>query len=1330
MRVVIFSILCACLGLLSVPTTCSPDSSHFCSVPPFVTVGQKPNVLIILDNSNSMDENFYGWAAGSYNSNSKSVVAKKALKAVINTYRSQLRVGLMGYKYSSPSLLYLYNTAYFASFKPKSYCPNPPSACVSYCRWNDSGNKTTCHDNCIAQNPQFDETYFDEIFTGMPYRAASNTTSRRYRYCSLLYPKTINSTLTNYPATSPPKEPYYSKGFYAHYNSNANRASHFCYASSYSSADSASNYYTCYTSKTGTVDNSTSGFSNNDWSYTSTPTDSDFALGFFNFGKRRAIADLAGQTWFTETILSPTSGFLYSAIGDLTSTSSSGNYTNLMKRLEPCEGNATCYTKSSTQSSSSIIPIVNAGLTPTAGTLTSAIQYLNGTTTGSTPIQSECQKTFIVYVTDGLPSVAYNGTTNYKNPDALMPQVLAKLSALRNLNATIGGTMVKNIDVKTYILGVGLSTEAKLKLDQMARYGGTNGSNNNHAFYADNSTQFENAISAIFSQVGAEVGSAGAVATVSQEINAGDVVVRGAFKAYNAADPNTYTWQGHLESYWPYHGCSDYTTNSTCKTMAGCTWANSNCTGTIYSFQITSNSDNSRFCSDSSYVGGNCTDAAAVLKTQGASPRTIFTSVNGTRKSFEIGNYASLNSLLDNTYDFNGTGSGSVTKGDTLALIKWVRGDNSSATSSRNREGWLLGDIVYSTPVVVGSPSYASAPRTLASAGCGDGTCSGTAAKSCFYCYQNTYLHRDQMTYVGANDGMLHGFTLGKYSNSTGDYIFDPSLNATLGAYLGKEKWAYIPSNLLSMLQNLAKPTYGTASGCSHNYMVDLSPQSWDVRLYNSTLMYPTWRTILLGGERDAGDVYFSLDVTNPSNGTLVYEHSVLKNFPGTSNTVFGNSTWINRNYNYLKTLALTRSLPVMARFGTGNSTQYAAISGGGVRDFRPDLVSLSTSNSTATLKRRTGWWYLYYPTFRAVALNGTDLWQSTWQGLLGQSAYRSYFKVDNATTTTYVKPWAVSNVAAYDVFGANKVAVSLGSTTDGFQDVAYAGDLNGTFYTLVLKGQNSTGPAPRCVMARKVKSIPSTAKANYYRGSRQPITVTPVAAYDTDGNLRVYFGTGKFDNVAGAVYDDKVDNATMTFYCMVENLNSTSVVCSGNSTIVSTPIPVYTKCTASSDTHYWVKNSTTPSGDSCFKCSLDLTTAGERLTDSALVAAGYVFFTAFVPDPDVCSPSGNSSLYVVDYECGPLANSSVIGGANAHLNVGSTSWSSGGAGTSAVAALKVALGRGMASRPVLDSSGTNLLIQTSENKLIRISVDLTDAKRSTIRGWTTGPYNTSTTSP
>ena len=1370
MNAVVVSILCLVISVFALPVSCPAGP---CDVPPFISVGgKKPNVLIILDNSNSMDENFYGSAVGSYSTASKSVIARRALNSIINTYRSRLNIGLMGFKINTPGNYKLHDSPYFVSYQPKSFCTSNDTttltACVNYCQaYNATGMNstvlaygTTCKSGCNQTNSLFDQTYFDEIITNY-----GRHTEQRNRYCSLVYPKTLALPNPNGSGST-----LYVKGSYPFYSS-SNQGIRFCYADTYYPIDGNYNSnYLEYAAKNNTSD-AYSGYSTYKDHGGFTPTDSDFALGFKNFG-RRMTWYYVGPTWYVNS--SPGDGYLFNDVKAVDAVNGATAYANLMVKLNTFQ-NATSpqdyYMTCNSQSSSSC-PVINAGLTPTAGTFHTAYQYFNGTLSGhSTPmtVSPKCQKNFIVFVTDGLPSVDASGNTG--TAADLMTDVLTQISSLRTVphsNSTYG-----TFDVKTFVLGVGLTSTAKTYLDQMAVKGGTP-TNGTHAYYADSPDDLYESLQTIFATVGASVGSAGAVATVSQEISTGDVVVRGAFRSYNSTNTSSYTWQGHLESYWPYHGCSIFTNQTACGATAGCSWnatarSNSgNCTGTIYSFQLVHNSASSLFCSDSStvsasnFTGDHCLDAGKRLQNR-TSSRQMFTFLNGAWTSFDnsTASYTALKPCLANRFDFNGTGNCSkpVTDGDTKALINWVRGGD--VTNGRQRAGWKLGDIAYSTPVVVTGPSLASIPRTLALTDCTTDTCTGTGETTkCYYCYRKDYLHRDQVVYVGANDGMLHAFTLGRWSAAANDTIFDPSLNSTFANYLGQERWAYIPSNLLSTFQVLANPSYGTdgtstlcnSAACRHRFMVDLSPQSWEVRTNVSGSA--AWRTILLGGERDGGDVYFALDVTNTkpgaaNNATVLYEHSVVKNFPLTDSAKTGTifATRGSKYYNATKTLPLSRSLPSMARFYSTSGPLYAAISGGGIREFNSTrVVTVSSSNST-TLNRLSGWQYLYYPIFRAVTAsgtNGTDLWHDTWASFLSSSTYtNTLFPTSSYNSTAdhgtkLCAPWGISNIAAFDVFGADGRAVSVDGTADGYEDVAYAGDIRGTFYTLGLKGGNSSvsNPTiPRCMAVTRTKSIPTASlSSNNYRGSRQPINVTPVAAYDTDGNLRLYFGTGKYDNIVSSGYDDKADNATMTFYCMVQNLNSTMIDCSAGATrVISSPFPIYSACNATADTHYWVtssSNGTVAGGDSCFKCSLDFTTAGERVTDSALVAGGYVFFTTFVPDTERCSSSGNSSLYVVDYMCRKLANSSVIGGANAHLNVGSTSWSSGAAGTGAVAALKLALGRGMASRPVLDSSGTNILIQTSENKLIRITVDLTDAIRSTIRGWNTGPYSTTTTSP
>ncbi|NLI82195.1 MAG: hypothetical protein GX443_11015 [Deltaproteobacteria bacterium] len=881
--------------------------------------------------------------------------------------------------------------------------------------------------------------------------------------------------------------------------------------------------------------------------------------------------------------------------------------------------------------------------------------------------------------------------------------------------------------------GTGTAQYLKPPLWYAAKYGGFTDLNNNNLpdlrmewtsstssdpdpdnyFFVANPAKLFEAVDKAFGQILQKEGSAGAVATVTQEVHQGDIVVRAAFEAYDETNPSVYTWQGHLETYRPYLGCSDFNDETVCRSITGCSWSGTACSGEMYGFQDPRYP--SRFCND--LPDGHCWDGGERLRSQTHLNRFLFTWLSNAKVAFNPLNLTSLATPMSNRIDFDGDGN-ATSEGDQEIALNWTRGEDITATATRDRDGWILGDIVYSTPVVVGAPSRASVPRKAANLDCG----SGVTDDRCFYNYLANHKHRKQMVYVGSNDAMLHAFNLGIWDSPGNRWVFDPADNATEANTLGKENWAYIPSNLLSELQDLAVSTYGTSAGCRHRYTVDLSPQAWEARIDHDkdSLTADLWRTVLLGGEREGGDVHFALDITNPDNATVLWEHSLLKDFP--RSTAAASYT---AYYDLLKTAPLSMSLPYMGRLNTtGSNDPYVAFFGGGIHAFRPDLVHAS---ATLSLKQISEWKYLYYPTFHAVDLDtGTDLWKTTWAALLDDTDYLGYFHVnDNAT---YVLPHAISNVAAFDLFNESGISIAHGATQDGFTDVLFAGDYNGTLYN-ILETYSDNSTSPSCMITRKTKAI-TNANANPFRGSRQPITVTPVAALDDTGHLRVFFGTGKFTDVTEAS-NDRTDNATMTFYCMMQDV-SAPIPCGDNTTteitsITTPPFEVHEKCRASSGTYRWVKteeisgqNVTHADGDNCFTCMYDFETPGERVIDSALVAGGYVFFTTFVPSTDPCVPSGTAYLYVLDYMCRPLSHVPIVEGGGVvvrYRDAKTGTWSS--TPPAEVGAVKVSLGSGMPSRPVLDSKGENLLVQTSDARLVKLGVDLGGNQKAVIKGWT-----------
>lgn len=156
--------------------------------------------------------------------------------------------------------------------------------------------------------------------------------------------------------------------------------------------------------------------------------------------------------------------------------------------------------------------------------------------------------------------------------------------------------------------------------------------------------------------------------------------------------------------------------------------------------------------------------------------------------------------------------------------------DIAATTGSDSLEPWLLGDIVHSSPLVVGAPKSAY-DRFF-----GDDT---------YTTFSTQYASRRHVVYVGANDGLLHAFNLGKFNSNTGQYSADT--NYALGA----ELWAYAPYNLLPHLKWLTEKSY------QHNYYVDGSPKSYDVNIFSNDADHPGgWGTILIVPMRTGGAAY------------------------------------------------------------------------------------------------------------------------------------------------------------------------------------------------------------------------------------------------------------------------------------------------------------------------------------------------------------------------------------------------------------------------------------------------------------------------------------------
>lgn len=173
--------------------------------------------------------------------------------------------------------------------------------------------------------------------------------------------------------------------------------------------------------------------------------------------------------------------------------------------------------------------------------------------------------------------------------------------------------------------------------------------------------------------------------------------------------------------------------------------------------------------------------------------------------------------------------------------INYIRGDQSNEQANdadlRNRGGDILGDIVHSTPLFVGAPDRDRYPAKWIDNLLSD---KGKLDETNYRSFANKRngtngTARMPMVYVGANDGMLHGFN----------------------ANTGEEELAYVPHGVLSKLVALTKANYAVGN---HQFYVDGSPASGDIFFGGG------WHTVLVGGLRAGGRGVYALDVTDPGS--------------------------------------------------------------------------------------------------------------------------------------------------------------------------------------------------------------------------------------------------------------------------------------------------------------------------------------------------------------------------------------------------------------------------------------------------------------------------------
>lgn len=180
-----------------------------------------------------------------------------------------------------------------------------------------------------------------------------------------------------------------------------------------------------------------------------------------------------------------------------------------------------------------------------------------------------------------------------------------------------------------------------------------------------------------------------------------------------------------------------------------------------------------------------------------------------------------------------------VADGNGEGRLQWLRGVRSGEQQAggqfRDRSS-VLADIVNSNPVFVSVQNfgYEGLPSSLAPRYPDPQT---EAETNGYNAFRRGRLDSDgrplqPTVFVGANGGMLHAFN----------------------AENGNERFAYVPSSLISRLNRLPDPDY------VHRYYVDGQIFVGDAYIDSE------WRTILVGSTGAGSRTIFALDVTDPQN--------------------------------------------------------------------------------------------------------------------------------------------------------------------------------------------------------------------------------------------------------------------------------------------------------------------------------------------------------------------------------------------------------------------------------------------------------------------------------
>ncbi|MCD6319344.1 MAG: hypothetical protein J7M03_01550, partial [Candidatus Desulfofervidaceae bacterium] len=589
---------------------------------------------------------------------------------------------------------------------------------------------------------------------------------------------------------------------------------------------------------------------------------------------------------------------------------------------------------------------------------------------------------------------------------------------------------------------------------------------------------------------------------------------------------------------------------------------------------------------------------------------------------------------------------------DARNIINYVRGedvdicldsDNGTCSSTTCTKGhrdraltisgtqhvWKLGDIVYSTPRILSH--FALNTYNIRY---NDTTYADFIKERVYDPTAANPIKRNDYLFVGANDGMLHCFYLGKIKEASPD-TDHPGLKAILedpeDKKPGKELWVYIPMNALPYVKYLAYPDY------CHIYYVDQRAMLIDASIDGSastTKTKDSWRTILIGEMRFGGSPnpptdaptvggkkvgyssIFALDITDPEAPSLLWEFS-------------------DPDLNF------TTSYPAIVRVGPADENgHWYVILGSGPTDYDGDIPPNKG--------------YLYVIDLKTGNLVGK-------------------LEVGN---NTYVGD-----------------CIAVDPDNDYNVDAIYCGtvkkqgnNLTGSILRILTNKETPIKNASGFITNWKVTTLCDT---------DAPITAAPELAFDEKGNLWCFFGTGKFfgqsdktDENPQYIYGVKdtswgynngnwgyttsgskvtnikdVTDITVSadiedYICMCEGgqvdycsddqpakrQDTNGNLTCGCGEMVVTAVKNLTVSNCDGNTTWDACVNYIADNYDGWKRALDTNAPTERNISKPAVIGQLAMFTTFKPNSDVCGFGGDSYLYSLYYKAGiPYKQPSIL---------------------------------------------------------------------------------------